>query len=353
MNRPKMTIPGIGELGIGDTSAQPQSMEDQLATLLAQSRIKEATTPYNLTATEGGTSSRFSGTGKLIASVSGAEKLVPYVTGKGGNRTTEYITEAERARRGPATIEPRPRAASTTAASGEDIADIVEGIKRGDRSADTSGYRGVDRTKIDARLLREGFSPSKAIADQKALQQHYSNLNSDGFNALRVAADSTDQALTALEELSNRWNDTVGGSFNGARIALAKRNGLGEAAKQLATDLEAAVGEVQTGLATIKTGGSAPANKALEAAEKSIAVDFAAGRTSQAIKSIRREVQHRVSAIKNLQPILPSEAAGGGGGKAKTAGDVAAALKVEGRANDDATVKKVMASPEAMKALFP
>lgn len=353
MSRPKVTIPGIEELGIGDTSAQPRSMEEQLAAFMAQKQIEAQTKPWEANVAEGGTFVR--GTGDSASTIiKGGDKLVPYVTrDKVGKQTTEYITEAERAKRGPATMERLPQRTSSTAANGEDISEIIEGIRRGDRPADTSGYRGVDRTKIDAGLLKSGFSITKAINDQKALQQHYANLNSDAFTALRVAADSTEQALTSLEELSNAWNDTVGGVFNGQRIKLAKNGGLGEEAKQLATDLEAAVGEVQTGLAQIKSGGTSTTNKALEAAEKSIAVDFAAGRTSQAIKSIRREAQHRIAAIKNLQPILPSETGGGGTGKPKTAAEVAAALDAGGRASDAATVKKVMASPEAMKALFP
>lgn len=307
--RKSVTIPGIEELGIGAQTGQPLSMEEQLQALFAQKTIEAQTKPWEANVPEGGTFVR--GVGNDITStIKGDPKLVAYTTrDASGKQKTEYITEEERTRRGPAIMERLPSRASTAmTTSGEDIGEIIEGIRRGDRPADTSGYRGVDRTRIDAGLLKSGFSITKAINDQKALQQHYANLNSDQFSALRAAADATETAITELEKANDDWQAGGFGTFNSARLALAKSGKLGAEAQQTATGMENLVQEVQNGLATIKSGGSAPINAALERASTQLATDFSQGRMAASLNRIRNEVQHRISAIRNLQPILPSQA---------------------------------------------
>lgn len=308
-----VAIPGLNELGVPGISVRPQTMEDQLHALFAQAQIKAATEPYTLTAPRGGSSKRMVG-GREVATATGDPVLVPYVTrDANGVESTRYVTEEERAKLGPAIKQRLPQRTTTATSSGEDIADIVTAVRTGNQSADLAGYKGTDRLRIDAALSRSGFNSKMAIADERALRAHYQSLNSGEQQNLSVAAGVADGAMDDIEQLSAKWDAGGFGTYNAARLALAKSGGLGKQAQELATDLEGAIDAARDSIALIKSGGSQVQNRALDSVQKMLDPSFSSDKLKAQIGSLRTTVQYRTNAIRSAQAVLPSQSNAGGG----------------------------------------
>lgn len=299
-----MEIPGIEEYGIPGVKRRPQTMEQQLAELLAQAQIKESTEVRSVP--RGG---KLIQGGRVIAEGSPVSEPLQTVTERdaSGRETTRYVPRAE-AQEMTSVRErlPQRQSTSTSAASPADIEEFVTGVVRGDTPPDQIPVSALG-VRIRGELARRGYNLTRAQSDLKALTSHYQTLNTGERANLRIAADTVESALDELERVNEGWQSGGLGILSSARLAAAKLGGLGGDARQMAADFEAAVGEVRSALALLKSGGSAPTNKALEDAEKAISTGSNIG---AAITRLRTALQYRTAAVRNLDAITPSSVEG-------------------------------------------
>jgi hypothetical protein len=305
-----VTIPGIepdllGGTGVPEVQVRPETEEDQLANILAQARIKAANEVHPV-AYGGGLVNGLGQT--LIAPQQRPEPTVDIVTGrdKAGNETRQTLTREEARKLGPRTLNRiPPRASQAAVGSNEDLNAIADQILAGQKTADTTGYRGGDRLKLDAIIARRGYNTKTAIADEKALATHYQTLNSGQRADIQVAANTLEGALDDLETAQMKWQGSGKGPLSRAAIVAAKA--IGGDSGQAAKDFEAAVANVQEALAVLRSGGSGSVNTALAQAEKDITTG---SNIPAAIKRLRDAAKYRIRGVRSLEAILPSQAGG-------------------------------------------
>ena len=308
--RPKpVQIPGIppellGGVGVPDISVRPDTKESQLADLLAQVKIKMM--GETVTTPRGGVTTN-KGTGDVIATGQPiSEPLVAVTTRDAkGRESTRWVTREEAAKT-TATKERLPQRASTAIQlSDTTLDDFVAGIKSGNTPPDAIPKSALG-VRVQARLAKDGFNTARAIQDQKAVATHYQALNSGEMNNIRVAADTLDQAVNALEQVQSQWQAGGHGAFSRAAVAGAKL--VGGDKGQLAADFESAVKDVQASLAILKSGGSTLVNSALADAQTAITTG---SDIPSAIRRLRAATQYRVAAIRNLEALTPTSIQGG------------------------------------------
>ena len=307
-----ITIPGVeGELlgggpGIPEISRRPQTEESQLARIMAEARIKQETSLHNVS--RGG--SLVTGTGRTVATGPPvAQRPVTIRERDARGVVTERSVTPEEAMSTTRTLQPVPRQASGGGAnsiSGTDIEDNIAGIMSGNLPAEVPNTSvGV---RIRAGLQRKGFNLAKANQELRAVRTHYSAINnSQQFNAARVSADIAEQAMQELEDVQAAWKSSGRGVFSRAALTAAKNNLMGPEAKQQAIDFESAVGEVQQAIVALRAGGANPSNVMIDQAANDINTG---SNIEQAIKKLRSSLQYRIAAIRRLDAIVPSEAAG-------------------------------------------
>lgn len=309
MLRP-VEIPGIEELGIPGASIRPQTMEQQLAQQMAALRLKESLEVRPVA--RGG--SLVQGGREIFHNEyeDPADKvLVPVVNrDRSGKETTTYMKRSEIPEGFQSTRERLPQRTSTAqTASATDIADFVSGVVRGDTPATEIPISALG-VKIRSELARQGFNLTRAQQEQTALRTHYSTLNTGERANLRVAADATTEALDALEELNEQWKVGNWGPMSWVRVTAAKAGGLGDLAKTLAGDIEAAVAAVRENLATLKSGGSAPTNRTIAEAESALSARSSPASLEATIRRLRQAVGYKRSAITGLEAVTPTTQAG-------------------------------------------
>jgi len=304
-----VNIPGVEELGVGGYSRSPQTLEQQLKDFAARKQIEAYYTPYTQTAGRGSVSQRVSG-GQVISRLEGDPISEPLVAitdrDASGKETTRYVTREE-AQTQTGNRERLPqRASAASIGSDEDLQAEADAVYIGNRSADLTGLKGGDRLRIESILSRRGFNIQRAVNDERAIRAHYSSINSDGVNQLRIAADTAESALDELERINEVWKSSGRGPLSKAAVKIAR---IIPAYSQLANDFDQAVSEVQTAIAQVKSGGSSVTNHALEDAVKAINTGSNIG---PAITRLRTALKYRAAAIRNLEPITPSSVEQGG-----------------------------------------
>jgi hypothetical protein len=304
----QVEFPGVEELGIPGMMRRPQpyeaNLEEQLGELLRRKRIEEMTKVHSVA--RGGTLIQ---DGREIAK--GQPFPEPSPIGlvnrdARGQETTDYVRPADAT--GRQTVRqplPRQPRGSTTVnvTSPEDRATIRDAIIAGTRSANLNGIASATRAPLEAELLRAGFNIKRAEADERAIQQNTTALNTAGFAAARTAAGEITEALTDLKRINDEW-DRSSGPFSWASIALAKRKG-GEAGKA-AIEAEEAIKAIVPRLTALRgINGSAPTNQALLDAQKVLESTQSKDDMSRAINRLLREVGYRVRSITQLEAVMP------------------------------------------------
>lgn len=354
----QMQIPGVEELGVPGVPVRPQTheqgLQDTLAKLTAEARIKSLFTEYNLAPG----AVRMQGGRKVAENPKEEERVWVNTRDKKGKTIRRYVTKTEAAEND-WEQEPIPRSGGTTVVlPPSELNSIADGVAAGTLPISfLNGLRGQDKARLGSMLVTRGFNATRAEQDQKAIITNLQTVNGAGLSNLRVAADTATAALADLEEINNRWDRKTFGPLTGASIAITKAKG-GESGA-MAKEAEDAVNEVRSAIAILKSGGSAATNTALANAEKLLSATQGQTDLAATILRLKTHIGYRTGAIRGLEAITTDRGATETGGgtdtpapKAPTAAEVAAALKAGGRASDSATVKKVMASPAAMQALF-
>ena len=383
-------IPGIPELGLGGFQMRPQtyeqSMERQIGDLITKKRAEAMWTPQR--ASRGGVVT-LPATGEVLAKgdpYQSPDQYTTTVTRDAQGRTIRTLVPRAEAVGVPQVQEPlplRPRAAGNGGlGQGGDVEykAMLDAIMRGD---DT--IRSVPKSALGVRmrndLAKAGFNSRIAEADDRAIQTFYGSMNSEKMNELRATAASTKAALDDLEEYAKDWGGSGWGPLSSATLALGRRGHWGPNSAEKAKNIDNAIKTVVDGLAVIGANGSAPNDARLKAA--ATALNSGNWSAEGTIPSLKKALAYRTGAIEGLEPITPS-GAGGGAGRvggtdlvnppnpsnviekkipdgaapgvaqtgAMTPAAVAAMLKRANRANDPETVKKVMASPQALQQLI-
>lgn len=304
-----MNIPGIEELNIPGISVRPQTLEQQLAQQIALFSAKEAAEIRPVA--RGGSLVR-GGTEIFHNEYEDpADKvLVPVVNRDAqGRETTTYMKRSDIPEGFTSTRERLPQRPSTQIIlPQEDLTAVAEAIKRGDQPADLTGFPGKERVKIAAMLAKEGFNTTRALQEQRALMTHYQTLNTGERANIRIAADSTSEAIDILEDAAAKWKENGFGTFSWAGIMAAKA--LGGDKAQLAKDVESAVTSVQENLAFLKSGASAPSVRVMDDAVRALNARQSPTDLTATIRRLRQQVATRRGAITSLEAITPTSQAG-------------------------------------------
>lgn len=277
---PTMTVPGIPELGVPATSRKPMTMEDILGQQLVELKQKAMWTPR--TASRGGNvvipgmATEENPEGVVASGDDYPEQMHRYVTrDASGKETVELLTAEEFRKRPPPVRQRLPSQGSGGGAnqlgqSDRDavIAGVFDGTMPPDQIPNTT-----EGLRIKAGLQRRGFNLTRAQNDIKAFRTYLSTLNQGKQQEILVASDS---ALDALQDL--------------------------EAAIDSGGDRKPAIKAAKDALAIIKSGGSAPTNKALEDVEKELADGIWNDITGDSLKAkvlrLRTALGYRVASIR-------------------------------------------------------
>lgn len=195
----------------------------------------------------------------------------------------------------------------------DDIANsIADAVRSGDQSPDLRGLYKYGAA-VRANLAKSKYNLAGAQKDWMAVQKNIASLNGTQQTRLRQAVETAYSSLDVVDGLSADLTKELKSSrtpvtaFNRA-VMIAARNGVyGPKAKDLATQLEAQIGDVASEIGNAYMGGNSPTDHALALAQKNLNANWDERTLRGATDLARKNLQIRRNSIYNSTPIIPGQ----------------------------------------------
>jgi len=137
-----------------------------------------------------------------------------------------------------------------------------------------------------------------------AMQKHIQTMNGPQQTRLAQSMDFTQHAINNIEQLYDQWTKLGGASgfrtFNKAALAASQQ--VPGQMGATATALQAAINDLQEGMANIYMGGNTPTDKAIDLAKKNLEADYNPQTFTQMLKLLRTNLGYRQNAMVNSPP---------------------------------------------------
>lgn len=295
--RAPVTIPGVSELGVGDTQVRPQSMEEGMLQRVKQAMATAQTTPYNLApGAKRMIGDKVIAENPRVTSPGSLESQYLEALRRGDKEEMARITQARKAV-GQADDRPPTMGGMDTLYGLFDPKAVADAIEAGEQPPTVSDLGRPMGAAVRSELAKRGFNLSTAQSDWAATQSHFRTLNGSQQTRLRQAAETAYHSLDVIDDLSEKWK---GGRFpilNKANLAAAKAGAYGKDAQSIAVQLEAQITDVASEMANVYMGGNSPTDHALKLAAKNLSADWSKDTLKGATDLARKNLRIRLNSI--------------------------------------------------------
>ena len=207
-------------------------------------------------------------------------------------------------------VKPAPTSSGSglnTLYSATDPAAIAGAIIQGAAPPEVSGLGRVVAGAVQTQLANHGYNLAQAQLDWVAVKKHAQSVN--GFPAIRLVS-ATQTALDSLDVI-DRLSDQLGrlvprsqvNMLTRASMTAAKNGAYGQAAKDVATQLDAQITDVASEIAQVYMGGNSPTDHALSLASKNLSSEWNQKTLKAATDLARTNLGIRKNSLMNATPM--------------------------------------------------
>jgi hypothetical protein len=197
--------------------------------------------------------------------------------------------------------------------SPETKASLLDGLERGDIAPSLLSKRGGDYNTILSMAADRGINLSSLENDYQAAKAFAKNLNSAQQVRFLGLGKSVVNTMKELQNLSEEMKLSGLHLYNKAKLELLVKTAGNTTQGQLASKYMAYINTLKEEFAQLAMGGYAPTEPAFALAHQQVNGNYGVNQMAAVLPELRRLINYRMNAFKEISPIVPSQAQKSGG----------------------------------------